>query len=198
MNNITIEEKIKEVENALISILKVDKNNLGRHLYKHFYRPYTILGYHNKKYIIFFGNDKNKKGKEDKKLFKSRFGWAFGRDGIELKIIFNVSPIISPNIIAKVIQDYELSFELFRSDRWFPSIKEFSKEMAEEASDIFANWIGEPDEVAERLAELYMKEHNIINDGFSSKFLPLSIIITEILVNMASYDDECDPELRTF
>ncbi|MDE6703832.1 MAG: hypothetical protein K2K00_09175, partial [Muribaculaceae bacterium] len=138
-----------------------------------------------KKYIIYIGNDKIKKRKDDNQLFNCKFGWAFGSEGIDLKIIFNVSPKISPNVVAKVIQDYELSFELFKSDRWFPSIKKFAEEMADEASDIFADWIGDPDEVAERLAEMFMKEHNIIDDRFRSKFLPLSIIITEILVNMA-------------
>lgn len=66
-------------------------------------------------------------------------------------MVFNVSPLISTNIIAKVIQDCEKSFKLFKSAKWFPSIKKFAEEMAEVASDYFADWIGDPDVVGERL-----------------------------------------------
>ena len=89
-----------------------------------------------------------------------------------------------------MIQDYERSMTLFKSAKWFPSIKKFAEEMAEVASDYFADWIGDPDVVGERLAKLYMKEHNIIDDSYNSKSLPLSIIITKVLWSMSWDEDE--------
>ena len=78
MENINIAEKIEELENTLISILKVSKNNFYRYTYPQFYPPHTVLKYQNKHYIILFGKDKRGmeiKGIEGKSnpLFRCRF-----------------------------------------------------------------------------------------------------------------------------
>ena len=57
MENINIAEKIEELENALISILKVSKNKFYRYTHPQFFPPHTILKYRKRQYIIFFGND---------------------------------------------------------------------------------------------------------------------------------------------
>lgn len=195
MENINIAEKIEELENALISILKVSKNNFYRYKHPQYHPPHTVLKYRHKHYIILFGKDKpgmEINGIEGKSnpLFRCRFKGLLDIKDNPKDFIFNVSPQISPNVIAKVIQDYEQSITLFKSAKWFPAIKKFTEEMADEVSDIFADWIGDPDEVAERLAELYMKEHNIIDDSLNSKFLPLAIIIKKVLWIMAWDEDE--------